>query len=95
MPSATVLDLIAEQRRTLTTPAREAYRRELERQVDPDGTMAPGEKLEAVRKLRSELMRDLGRRSGATRARNATEQALDELVDVVAAAVADRLPKAS
>lgn len=95
MPSAALLERLAEQRRTLTEPARQAYREELERLVDPDGTMEPREKMVALRALRSDMMKHLGRKSGATRAQTAADRALDELIDMFAAAVADRLPKAS
>lgn len=101
MTTTAIHELVADQRRTMTEAARAAYRKALEERIDPAGTMAPADKAKAARLLRSEIMRDLGKKSGASRrasadqrARTKAEQALDELVDVIAAAVSERLSDA-
>jgi hypothetical protein len=84
-------DLNPQQRRQLTEPAREAYRRQLEQQVNPDGTLPPDEVLYRVRQLRRAMMADLARRSVDVRAAKAearkqaaADQGLDELAALAA-----------
>lgn len=94
MPSTDVAELIAEERRTMTATARAAYREQLERQVNPDGTLPPDEVRKRAQALRSEIMRSIARKSAdarsekaAKRKKTAAEQAIDDLIATVAAAV--------
>ena len=59
--------LDADQRRAKTEAARAEFRRQLEQQVNPDGTLPPEEVAARLKQVRRQLTAEAGRRSGEVR----------------------------